>query len=121
MRFDSASQVTTDKGHPSVFEGVIARVWRGWTEPADADEYEAFVTETVFPDAKRDIPALESFEVLRRDAGDEVEFVTIARFASWDAIEAFAGEDYETAHVLDRAEELLARYEETVAHYEVLA
>ncbi|GAA0276827.1 hypothetical protein [Halobacterium noricense] len=43
------------------------------------------------------IPDLESFEVLRRDTG----------------------EDYETAHVPDRAEALLARYEETVAHYEV--
>ena len=119
MRFDSASQVTTDKGHLPVFEPVIARVWRGWTEPADADEYEAFVTEQVFPDAKRDIPELESFEVLRREAGDEVEFVTIARFVSWDGVEAFAGEDYETAHVPDRAEALLSRYEETVAHYEV--
>ena len=100
---------------------MIARVWRGWTEPDDADEYEAFVTETVFPDAKHEIEALESFEVLRHDAGDEVEFVTIARFASWDGVEAFAGEDYETAHVPDRAEQLLARYEETVAHYEILA
>ncbi|GAA0276835.1 hypothetical protein [Halobacterium noricense] len=45
MRFDSASQFTTDKGHPPVFERVIARVWRGWTEPAGADEYETFVTE----------------------------------------------------------------------------
>lgn len=98
---------------------MIARVWRGWTEPADADEYEAFVTEQVFPDAKRDIPELESFEVLRRDADEEVEFVTIARFASWGGVAAFAGEEYETAHVPDRAKELLARYEETVAHYEV--
>jgi len=100
---------------------VIARVWRGWTEPADADEYESFVTETVFPDAERDVEDLEGFEVLRRDEGEEVEFVTIARFASWEGVEAFAGEDCETAHVPDRAEQLLARYEETVAHYEVRA
>ncbi|MCG1002989.1 MULTISPECIES: hypothetical protein [Halobacterium] len=98
---------------------MIARVWRGWTEPADADEYESFVTETVFPDAKQDIEALESFEVLRREADGEVEFVTIARFASWEGVEAFAGEEYESAHVPERAEALLARYEETVAHYEV--
>ena len=100
---------------------MIARVWRGWTEPADADEYEAFVTETVFPEAQRDVEGLESFEVLRRDAGDEVAFVTISRFASWDAVAAFAGEDYENAHVPERAEELLARYEESVTHYEVRA
>ncbi|MGB9965949.1 antibiotic biosynthesis monooxygenase [Halobacterium hubeiense] len=100
---------------------MIARVWRGWTEPADADEYESFVTERVFPDAKAEIDELQSFEVLRREAGDEVEFVTIARFASWDGVAAFAGEDYETAHVPERAEQLLARYEETVAHHEVRA
>ncbi|MFB6072557.1 MAG: antibiotic biosynthesis monooxygenase [Halobacterium sp.] len=100
---------------------MIARVWRGWTEPSDADEYEAFVTGEVFPAAAADVEGLEDFEVLRRDAGDRVEFVTISRFASWDAVEAFAGADYETAHVPDRAEELLADYEDSVTHYDVRA
>ncbi|MFC3476329.1 hypothetical protein [Halobacterium litoreum] len=99
--------------------GVIARVWRGWTEPSDADEYEAFVTETVFADARGEIPSLVDFEVWRRDAGDEVAFVTVARFESWDGVEAFAGEEYESAHVPDRAAALLSRYESTVTHYEV--
>jgi len=98
---------------------VIARVWRGWTEVEDADEYEAFVTETVFPDAEAEIPGLVDWEVLRREDGDRVEFATVARFDSWDAVEAFAGENYEQAHVPDRADALLADYEETVRHYEV--
>lgn len=98
---------------------MIARVWRGWTEEVDADEYEAFVTGTVFPDAEAEISGLADWEVLRREDGERVEFATIARFDSWDAVEAFAGEEYERAHVPDRAEELLADYEETVRHYEV--
>jgi antibiotic biosynthesis monooxygenase (ABM) superfamily enzyme len=99
---------------------VIARVWRGWTEEGDdADEYEAFVAGTVFPDAAAEIPGLVDWEVLRRKDDSYVEFATIARFESWDAVEAFAGENYERAHVPDEAEALLADYEETVAHYEI--
>ncbi len=40
-------------------------------------------------------------ELLRRDLGDEVEFVTIMWFDSMDAVRAFAGEDYEKAVVPD--------------------
>ena len=89
---------------------MIARVWRGWTEESDADEYEALVTGTVFLDAEAEIPGLVDWEVLRREDGERVEFATIARFESWDAVETFAGEDYERAHVPDRAEELLSDY-----------
>ena len=34
-------------------------------------------------------------DVLRRPDGDEEAFVTLTRFASLDAIRAFAGDDYE--------------------------
>jgi len=119
---------------------MIARVWRGWTAGGDAaDEYEAFVTGTVFPDAEAEIPGLADWDVLRRKAdedgdsaddddaddggacggGGRVEFVTVAYFESWAAVEAFAGEDYEEAHVPDRAAALLAASEDEVTHYEV--
>jgi len=96
-----------------------------------ADEYEAFVTGTVFPDAEAEIPGLVDWEVLRREdgghddgdgdsgGGERVAFVTVAYFESWAAVEAFAGEDRERAHVPDRAAELLADYEDEVTHYEV--
>ncbi len=58
------------------------------------------------------------FDLGRTDHGDEVEFVTILRFADYDAVETFAGKDYEQAHVPERAQELLIRWEEEVAHYE---
>jgi heme-degrading monooxygenase HmoA len=101
---------------------VIARVWRGWTagDGSDASEYETFVTGTVFPDAAAEIPGLVDWEVLRREEdGERVEFVTVAYFESWAAVEAFAGERRERAHVPDRAEVLLEDYEDEVTHYEV--
>jgi hypothetical protein len=47
--------------------------------------------------------------VLRREIGDEVEFVVLTLFESMDAVRAFAGEDYERAVLLPGASELLLR------------
>jgi heme-degrading monooxygenase HmoA len=58
--------------------------------------------------------------VLRRDVGEEIEFVTLTLFDSLDAVRAFAGNDYEKAVVPPKARALLARFDERSAHYEVL-
>ncbi|QDX41373.1 antibiotic biosynthesis monooxygenase [Salarchaeum sp. JOR-1] len=99
---------------------MIARVWYGYTAPESADEYEAFVTEEVLPNAESGIAGCLGGEVLRRSLDGEVEFVTVIRFADYDAVESFAGEEYETAHVPERARALLSRWDEEVAHYEVV-
>jgi hypothetical protein len=57
--------------------------------------------------------------VLRRDSGDEVEFVVVNLFDSLDAVRAFAGPDYETAVFEPEARRLLARAEPRAIHYEV--
>lgn len=101
---------------------MILRIWRGWTDPEDAEAYEQFLV----GGSEDGESALESmtgegylgFDLGRRDHGDEVEFVTILRFADYDAVEAFAGEEYEQAHVPAEARELLTRWEDEVAHYE---
>jgi hypothetical protein len=41
-------------------------------------------------------------------------------FDSIDAVRAFAGEDYATAYVPERARTVLARFDERSAHYETL-
>lgn len=99
--------------------GAIVRVWHGWTEPEDADEYERFLVdpddgllENLSGDGYR------GYDLLRREAGDEVEFVTQIRFADYDAVAAFAGENYERAHVPEEARELLARWDEAATHYD---
>jgi heme-degrading monooxygenase HmoA len=58
--------------------------------------------------------------VLRRQTGDEVEFMTVTRFDSLDAIRQFAGDDYEAAHVAPRARELLPRFDARCLHFDLV-
>jgi heme-degrading monooxygenase HmoA len=99
---------------------VIVRIWHGWTSRADADGYEALLQEEIFAGiAGRPIPGYRGIELLRRSRGAEVEFVTLMRFDSLDAVRSFAGDDYEAAVVPPRARDLLARFDARSAHYEV--
>jgi heme-degrading monooxygenase HmoA len=97
---------------------VIARLWRGWTSRENAEPYERFLREQMFPSMHR-VPGFLGVELLRRDSGDEVAFVTISRFESFDAVRAFAGEDYEHAVIEPEARALLARADQRSEHYEV--
>jgi heme-degrading monooxygenase HmoA len=101
---------------------MIGRIWHGWTKPEDADGYERLLKEEVFPGiADKKVPGYRGIQLFRRPLGDEeVEFVTIMRFDSWEAVERFSGEeDYERAYVPPRAQEILARFDERSRHYEV--
>lgn len=101
---------------------MIARIWRGWTIPENADEYQRIVTTQVPPDiAARNLEGYHGAYLLRRtlDTG-EVEFATITLFDSIDNVRAFIGDDYEVAHVPAEARAVLARFDERSAHYETL-
>jgi antibiotic biosynthesis monooxygenase (ABM) superfamily enzyme len=100
---------------------MISRIWHGWTAPDNADAYEALLRHEIFAGiAAREIAGYRGIHLLRRDAGDEVEFVTVMWFDALDAVRAFAGEDYEVAVVPPKARALLARFDARSAHYEVL-
>lgn len=96
---------------------MITRLWRGWTANRNADAYERFLLEELFPSMGR-ISGFRGAEVLRRSEGEETAFVTLTRFDSLDAIRAFAGEDYELAVIEPQALALLSRYEERALHYD---
>ena len=96
---------------------MITRLWRGWTRPDDADPYERFLLDELFP-AMPSIDGFVSADVLRRPDGDEEAFVTLTRFTSLDAIRAFAGDDYERPVLEPRALELLSHYDELAQHFE---
>ena len=117
---------------------MIERLWYGWTAPEDADEYERLLCEEILPGFAGDLgEGLRGYRVLRRDRGgddgsgedgdredaeaEEVEFVTVMRFDSLDAVREFAGEDYRQAHVPPEAREVLSRYDDRARHYEVRA
>jgi antibiotic biosynthesis monooxygenase (ABM) superfamily enzyme len=99
---------------------VIARVWHGWTTPANADAYERLLREEVLPGIEAmEIEGYHGVDLLRRAHRDEVEFVTIMRFDGLDAVRAFAGEDYEVAYVPDGARALLERWDPRSAHFQL--
>jgi antibiotic biosynthesis monooxygenase (ABM) superfamily enzyme len=98
---------------------VIARLWRGWTVPGNADAYEEFLRSKMFPSIHR-VPGYLGADLLRRDDGDEIAFVTITRFESLAAVRMFAGDDYEQAVVEPEARALLSRFDERSEHFEVV-
>jgi heme-degrading monooxygenase HmoA len=100
---------------------MIGRIWHGWTRPENADRYERLLKEEIFPAiASKNVPGYRGIQLFRGPIDDgEVEFVTIMRFASWDAVGRFSGEDHERAYVPQKAREVLARFDERSRHYEV--
>ena len=57
--------------------------------------------------------------LLRRNAGEEVEFITIILWESLDAIRGVSGADYETAVIPQERRKYLARYDARASHYEI--
>lgn len=99
---------------------MIVRIWRGWTAAESADAYERLLRGTIFPGIRaRAIPGLRRMELLRREAGAEIEFMTLLWFDDLGAVRAFAGDDYTRAVVPAAAQALLARYDERAAHFDL--
>jgi heme-degrading monooxygenase HmoA len=99
---------------------MINRIWHGWTSRVNADTYERLLEEEIFLGIQnRHIRGFRSIQLLRRDTGEEVEFVTIMLFNALEAVREFAGEDYEVAVVPEKARVLLSHFDERSQHYEV--
>ena len=100
---------------------MICRFWRGWTTLENADAYQRIVRTEVIPGIEaRKIPGFRQIDLMKRDLGDEIEFQSLMWFDSLDAIKAFMGEDYDVSHVPAAAQEVLKRFDERAAHYEVI-
>lgn len=100
---------------------MICRIWRGWTTQANADVYESIVRGQVIPGIEAlDIEGFRQIDLMRREDGAEVEFLTAMWFDNLVAIRTFVGEDIEVAHVPPVARAALLRFEERAAHFRVL-
>jgi antibiotic biosynthesis monooxygenase (ABM) superfamily enzyme len=98
---------------------MIARIWHGWTKRADAKAYEEMLRNEILPSiAARNIQGYHGAELFIREDGDEVEFVTLLRFDSMDAVKEFAGADEGKPVIFPKAERLIARMERA-RHYRV--
>ncbi len=98
---------------------MIARLWKGWTTPENADAYERHLREDLLPGMRQRIEGYRGGYVMRQDGNDEVEFAVLNLFDSLDAVRAFAGPDYTVAAFEPEARRLLSRVEPIARHYEV--
>jgi len=99
---------------------MIGRIWHGWTIPENADVYENLLKQEIFPHiAAKNVEGYRGIQLFRRPIGEEVEFITIMWFESWEAVKEFAGEDYQRAYVPPQARKVLARFDEHSQHYEI--
>ena len=99
---------------------MIARIWHGWTKEADAKAYEDLLLNEIFPSiAARNIEGYHGAELFIREDGDEIEFVTLLRFDSMEAVKQFAGADEGKPVIYPNAEALLARMDDRSRHYRI--
>jgi hypothetical protein len=100
---------------------MITRIWRGWTTPDDADEYQRLLDDEILPGfMTSDNEGLQGADILRRDVNGEVEFTVVMTFRDWAAVEAFAG-DRTSSVVPAEARSLLLRYEHEATHHDLIA
>ncbi|HVI59487.1 MAG TPA: hypothetical protein VM619_11555 [Luteimonas sp.] len=110
MLSDAAGRASPREG------GAIARVWHGVTLAAVADDYLAFLRVRAIGDYRATPGNLAAFVMHRRE-GRLAHFLTVSHWASWQAIEAFAGEDVERARYYPEDAGFLLAFEPTVRHY----
>lgn len=98
---------------------MIIREWRGRAKPAAAAGYPEHFRSSVLPQLKRS-EGFVGAHLGRRDFGDQIEFLVLTRWASLDAVRAFAGADLDKAVLEPGALAVLADYDLNVQHFEVL-
>ena len=98
---------------------MIERTWRGIANIETANQYIEHLKTDTFPKV-RQIPGNLGAKVLRRELNNQVEFLVVTTWTSMAAIVAFSGQDIEWAVVPEQAQSVLAEYDDTVKHYELI-
>ena len=96
----------------------IARIWRGRTSRARADEYAAYLYEHGILPLEGKALAVEQ---LREDRAEDSEFVTISYWESVEAMSRFAGSDPRRIHHLERDAEFLIELPQSVQVLQITA
>jgi hypothetical protein len=96
----------------------IARIWRGRTVAAKADEYAHYLYEEgIKPLAEKAL----GVQMFREDRAGESEFVTISYWESVQAMSRFAGDDPTRIHHLERDAEFLVELPRGVQILQIVA
>lgn len=99
---------------------MIARIWRGRTLLSQSEEYFQYLSQTGLPDYRKTEGNLGVL-ILRRESGEEAEFLLISFWDSFDAIRRFAGDEIERPVYYPEDTRFLLELEPRVTHHEVLA
>jgi len=98
---------------------MIARIWRGVVRESDKDIYLDYLKKTGLQEYT-ETPGNRGVFTLRRVADGKCEFFLLTLWDSWDAIKAFAGDDYEKAVYYPEDDKFLLDREPLVEHYELM-
>lgn len=96
----------------------IARIWRGRTTRAKADEYATYLYEHGIRTLEEKALAVQQ---LREDRADESEFVTVSYWENVEAMSRFAGSDPRRIHHLERDKEFLIELPDSVQVLQITA
>jgi hypothetical protein len=98
-------------------------MWHGWTSPGKADQYEHYLRDELFPRVEKELSGggYRGFHLLRFARAEDVEFVTMLWFDSLESVVGFAGQQYATPVISEKARSLLSRYDAKVEHYALSA
>src|SRR5919204_2341571 len=97
---------------------MIARIGKGAVARRDGDAYADYMQGTGVA-GYVSTPGNRGAWMLRRDIGDNTEFLMFTLWDSLESVKAFAGEDYETAVFYPEDERFLVERDLTSTHYVV--
>jgi heme-degrading monooxygenase HmoA len=97
---------------------MIARLWSARATPENWPAYERHFTDNVIPELRAQKGYVAS-NLLKREAGDEIEITVMTFWRSLEAIDAFSGADREAAVVAPQAAAFLSSYDRKVLHFEL--
>lgn len=98
---------------------MIARIWKGRTPAAKADEYVEVVKRTGVK-GYRSTPGNRGVWLIRRVRGDVAEFQIFTLWDSFDSIRRFAGSQPEKAVYYPEDDQYLLEQTRQVDHFEVM-
>lgn len=94
----------------------IARIWRGRTTRARADEYAVYLYEVGIKPLEEKALGVQQ---LREDRAEESEFITISYWENVEAMSVFAGKNPRAVHHLPRDKEFLIELPQSIQVLEI--
>jgi heme-degrading monooxygenase HmoA len=99
---------------------MIARIWHGRVPSSKADAYYAYLLRTGLSDY-RSTPGNRGVYVFRRTEGAVTHYLLMTLWESYEAIQSFAGTDFQRARYYPEDDDYLLEREPLVTHYDVMS